>query len=189
MRTVKRPEVRKREILEGSLDVFLRNGYEKTTIGEISKELGISQGLCYRYFASKEEIYDAVIDTYAAYIAEENLRYRPKTLHIWQWIDQIPQMFTHMEKTEKEHLRLYALLHSPQNGRMHRELCMKVGERLIPVVTQVLEQAKELGEIEIDDCRGTAAFGIYGEIGLINLAGMDAAEAVKKNWQRLLGLQ
>ena len=38
----------------------------------LTKEIGVSQGLCYRYYASKEEIYDAALDKYASYIAEQN---------------------------------------------------------------------------------------------------------------------
>ena len=62
MRTVKDPDTRKQEILSGALLVFARKGYDKTTISDIARELGISQGLCYRYYASKEEIYDAAVE-------------------------------------------------------------------------------------------------------------------------------
>ena len=63
MRTVKEPDVRKKEILEGAIRVFARNGYDRTTISDIAKELNISQGLCYRYFSSKEDIYRAAIES------------------------------------------------------------------------------------------------------------------------------
>ena len=62
MRTVKDPDTRKQEILSGALLVFAQKGYDKTTISDIARELGISQGLCYRYYASKEEIYDAAVE-------------------------------------------------------------------------------------------------------------------------------
>lgn len=60
MRIVKDPEVRKKEILMGALKVFSKKGYDKTTITDIAKELVISQGLCYRYYASKEDIYNVI---------------------------------------------------------------------------------------------------------------------------------
>ena len=69
MRIVKDPDTRKQEILIGALQVFARKGYDKTTISDIAKELGISQGLCYRYYESKEAIYDAALEEYADYIA------------------------------------------------------------------------------------------------------------------------
>ncbi len=189
MRTVKKPEIRKQEILEGAMTVFLKKGYEKATIADISKELGISQGLCYRYYASKEEIYDAVIETYAAMITEENRKSRPVYQPICQWIDSIPAMLRSMELAERENPRLYALLHSPQNEKMHRALCLKVGEKLLDAVTAVLEQAAQNGEIPEMDCRRTAAFGLYGEIGLILSEGLGCSDAIRDNWRRLLGIQ
>ncbi len=186
MRVVKKPETRKQEILSGAIAVFLQKGYEKTTIADISRELGISQGLCYRYFASKEEIYDAVLDAYADHIVQENQRTRPQNQSIVEWINSIPNLLAAMEQAEQEDPRRYALLHSPENRRMHRELCVRVGEKLLPAVTQVLEQANAAGEIHLKDCKTTAAFGIYGEIGLLPLEG--GGDAIRENWKRLLGI-
>ena len=39
MRTVKEPDVRKQEILEGAIAVFAKKGYDRTTISDIAKEL------------------------------------------------------------------------------------------------------------------------------------------------------
>ena len=69
MRIVKNPDERKEEILDAAVHVFAKKGYEKTSITDIAREIGISQGLCYRYYVSKEEIYDAALDKYASYIA------------------------------------------------------------------------------------------------------------------------
>ena len=54
MRITKEPEVRKQEILDTALKLFGENGYEKTSITDIAKAIGVAQGLCYRYFPSKE---------------------------------------------------------------------------------------------------------------------------------------
>ncbi len=189
MRTIKKPEIRKQEILKGALTVFLDKGYEKTTISDISRELGVSQGLCYRYFASKEEIYDAVIDTCAAMIVEANLQSRPSRQSIRQWLNEIPHMLQTMVQAEQANPQLYALLHHPQNQKMHRELCLRAAEQLLPTVTAVLEQASQAGEIQLRNCRQTAAFGLYGEIGLLLWEGSEAGTAIQEHWRRLLEIQ
>ena len=111
MRTVKDPDTRKQEILSGALLVFARKGYDKTTISDIARELGISQGLCYRYYASKEEIYDAAVEEYADIIVRANLK-----------------RFDSKGKTLKEKIRSFSgslkeyrepLHHLP--GRYHRQ--------------------------------------------------------------------
>ena len=65
MRVTKEPEVRKQEILDTALKLFGENGYEKTSISDIAKAIGIAQGLCYRYFPSKEALFDSAIEQYA----------------------------------------------------------------------------------------------------------------------------
>ncbi len=48
---------RKKEILEKSLDLFIKKGYSATTIRDISDALSISVGLLFHYFPSKEDLY------------------------------------------------------------------------------------------------------------------------------------
>ena len=48
MRISKEPEARKQEILETAMKLFAEKGYEKTSISDIAKEIGVAQGLCYR---------------------------------------------------------------------------------------------------------------------------------------------
>jgi len=56
MREVKKPEERMADILRASEKLFSQKGYLKTTTDDIIKALGISRGLLYYHFKSKEEI-------------------------------------------------------------------------------------------------------------------------------------
>lgn len=47
---------RKQQILEAALKVFAENGMKLTKISMIAKEAGVSHGLVYHYFKSKEEV-------------------------------------------------------------------------------------------------------------------------------------
>jgi len=191
MRTVKDPEVRKQEILEGAIRFFTQKGYDKTTITDIAKELNISQGLCYRYFSSKEEIYDAAIDEYAGYIVNEYLKNRQTDRSIHYWIDSIADSLRNLTEAEKDQPDFYKLFHSSQNKKMHNELFLRVVEKLIPHITDILKKAKQKGEIKIDDCEGIATFGLYGEIGMFFAEGLSIEERIdkiKKAWYKLLDL-
>ena len=64
-------EERKQEIFDAALKLFGEKGYEKTTITDIAKEIGVAQGLCYRYFPSKEVLFDSAIDQYADLLAAQ----------------------------------------------------------------------------------------------------------------------
>lgn len=50
-------EARREQILDMGLDLFVRNGYYGTTSKDIAESLGISQGLMFHYFKTKDELY------------------------------------------------------------------------------------------------------------------------------------
>ena len=49
-------EERRKSILEVALSLFANKGYESTSISQLAKEAGISKGLIYTYFESKEAL-------------------------------------------------------------------------------------------------------------------------------------
>jgi AcrR family transcriptional regulator len=52
---------RHEQILRAAAHVFARKGLEATTIADIAAAAGVSHGLAYHYFASKEEIFRQLI--------------------------------------------------------------------------------------------------------------------------------
>ena len=52
----------RQKILDASLELFGTKGYESTTISDIVKSAGISKGLIYHYFESKEDILRKLVD-------------------------------------------------------------------------------------------------------------------------------
>ncbi len=56
---MQKAEKTKRKLLEVSLDLFLKHGYEKTTMREIAKAVGLAPGAAYYHFEAKEHIIQA----------------------------------------------------------------------------------------------------------------------------------
>lgn len=61
MKTVKEGEVRKREILLVARELFVKKGYDHTSVNDILKIVDIAKGTFYYYFSSKEEVLAAII--------------------------------------------------------------------------------------------------------------------------------
>lgn len=180
MRIVKESDERKQEILDASIRVFSRKGYDKTSISDIAKEIGISQGLCYRYFPSKEAIYDACIEQYAeSIVAQNKKRAHLEELNLREQIQQMSGKMQEYAGTESGQENLYELFHREGNHRLHNELFLKVAQKLIPYITNTLEAAKERGETDIADSHATAYFFVYGQVGI--LMSEDFSEEEKTN--------
>lgn len=61
-RTPKVVEDRREQIVDAALRAFARKGYARTTNKDIAREAGITPGLIYHYFESKEALFRAIID-------------------------------------------------------------------------------------------------------------------------------
>jgi len=55
-------EEKKERILQTSLELFADKGYDNTSISQIAKNAGISKGLLYNYFESKEEVVITILN-------------------------------------------------------------------------------------------------------------------------------
>lgn len=55
-------ELRRRQILHIALDRFIAKGYYGTSTREIAKIAGISSGLMFHYFSSKQALYESLVE-------------------------------------------------------------------------------------------------------------------------------
>ena len=165
MRVSKDPESRKMEILETAMELFLTNGYEHTSMLDISKKLNVSQGLCYRYFKSKVEIYEEALDYYTDC-----------------GVDEFKKVICDKDKTNKEKLLSMAdvaesnnncdVFHQfynlPQNHVFHEQVLITLCKKLLPIITQELQEAINKGELKLVHVSAAASFCLYGQLGIWN---------------------
>ena len=162
MRVTKEPEVRKQEILDTALKLFGENGYEKTSITDIAKVIGVAQGLCYRYFPSKEALFDSAIEQYADVLVEQFVgaeKDNHKTLR--QIIEDMPATM------EERDTKYYSVFLRARGEEFHDKLSVKVCEKLVPLVEKLLLRARQKDEIQFDDIQAAAMFCVYGQLGIL----------------------
>lgn len=66
-----RPHLSRGKLLDIAEDLFVKKGYEGTSINDILKKAKLSKGGFYHYFKSKDEIFSAVIDKHLLIIRQE----------------------------------------------------------------------------------------------------------------------
>ena len=57
----RRKDARPGELLDAALDLFVEKGFAATRSEEVAKRAGVSKGTLFLYFASKEELFKAVV--------------------------------------------------------------------------------------------------------------------------------
>jgi len=61
-KSAKKHDKKKTELLNSAQRLFLRNGYENTSVASIIDAVGKAKGTFYHYFRSKEELLEQVVD-------------------------------------------------------------------------------------------------------------------------------
>ncbi|MCR9136845.1 MAG: TetR/AcrR family transcriptional regulator [Alphaproteobacteria bacterium] len=57
----RRADERPDEVLDAALQLFVRNGFAATKVEDIARDAGLSKGAIYRYFSSKEDIFESLV--------------------------------------------------------------------------------------------------------------------------------
>lgn len=62
----RRKEDRPQEITAAALEAFAEKGYAATRVTDVAKKAGVSKGLLYLYFRTKEELFKSVIKSFVS---------------------------------------------------------------------------------------------------------------------------
>lgn len=162
-RITKEPEQRKAEILETAMRLFYENGYEKTSMADIAKAMHVAQGLCYRYFPSKEVLFDTAIDQFAQRQVDLLTHGLQPGMSLKQLVQQMPAFF----EVESDDSYVNKFCHGPESAKIHNQLSMRICAKIEPVILKALAASNARGETNIPDIRAAASFCVYGQLGLL----------------------
>ncbi|WP_067835774.1 TetR/AcrR family transcriptional regulator [Nocardia lijiangensis] len=156
MRQVKKPEVRKAEIVDAAVRSFVERGYDQTTVESITGGLGVAKGCFYHYFGSKEQVFAAAIESIAqrlcaTYLAILQNDSRSPSARLVSYIDH-GYALTERDKAPG----LLAALHGDRFRDMHHRIVDRVGDELRPALCALVSAGAAQGEFRIRDSEFTA---------------------------------
>lgn len=162
VRVVKKPEERKSEIIAAACELFLSKGYDKTTMQDVMRYLGIAKGTIYHYFKSKEELLEAVIDSVA-----ENEMLRLKVIvekvkgNALERLEQLIMSGSNQD-ADDNHENMLDNLHKTSNAGMHIRLLAKVVTVQAPLYAEQFSLGCEEGVFKTDHPLECAEFLLSG---------------------------
>lgn len=111
-RITKAPEIRRQELLDTAMELFTNKGYEETSMGDIAKAAGVAQGLCYRYFDSKQKLFQEAMDQYVRTCCSDFLPViHDRSLTIRQRLDRMAAATLAADRSSKHS----AFYHRPEH--------------------------------------------------------------------------
>ncbi len=141
-------EERKFQILVSAGKVFARKGLTDTRIADIAAEAGMSQGLIYRYFASKEEVFAVLLERTTAFMLElcQQAEAQPATaLDKLGWLTRQILPFLY-EQPEGALVIMHALMNEGVPASV-RQAVKIYSDKLRAFVEQLIEQGQREGQI------------------------------------------
>lgn len=135
---------RKDKILQTAAEVFVRKGLANTKINDLAEAAGMSQGLLYRYFGSREDVFIALIEQ----IAQETINLTQEALSQpvtpWEqlrWLTD--QLLLNLRQPNLRHLAEQAsALPGPGSERMH-----EMEKALFKTVHQLIVAGQAEGKV------------------------------------------
>ena len=143
MKTVKESEVRRQEILVAARELFIKKGYEQTSVNDILKIVDIAKGTFYYYFASKGEVLDAIVLD----IVEEGAR-RAENILIDKSIPLLNRiMMAIMAQVPEFEGRdeIKVEMHKVENTKLERLYLREMLKRMTPILQKPINEGMELG--------------------------------------------
>ena len=167
---------RKKEIIKAAMQLFSEKGYAQTSMRDIARTMGVSLGLCYRYFDSKQILFNTAIDLYIEECCNSYLAIlHDSTITIK---DKIDALFTSIDD-EHSNMQYYDFFHRVENEELHEQLSIKLCKYMYPHLLEAVKKAIAAKEIYIENPEALISFIIYGQVGLLSKSNIDHHEVAK----------
>lgn len=145
-------EERKKQILRAAVKVFARKGLTDTKIADIAAAAGISHGLAYRYFTSKEEVFAALVTQAmqgTARVFRDALQQSGTPLERIRWLTQ--QILPDMRQQSDYAVVLLHAMTSEAVPEEVREVAAQQSEIVHDVFLQLIEEGQSCDEVVVGD--------------------------------------
>jgi len=167
-RVVKEHDERRGEILGAAQLLFNQHGYDNTSVNSIIEHLGISKGTFYHYFSSKEELLDALVESFTddimARVVEAT---HAKGLTA---IERMNAYFsvagTYKAANTDIILMLLKAMYRPENILLRHKLTRVMIVRAGAELSDIIQQGVDDGEFDAENAVDTAELILYVAVAM-----------------------
>jgi AcrR family transcriptional regulator len=149
---------KRRQIMDGARAVFLAQGFDAASMGEIARAAGVSKGTLYVYFENKEELFEAIVHEQCHAQAEGLFDLDPDDPDVERALMRLGTNFvTYLCQPDKASpLRTVIAIadRMPDVGRKFYETGPACG---IGMLAAYIEKQVSAGVLAVDDCEVAAA--------------------------------
>ncbi len=144
-------EEQRAKLLDGARKAFARKGMA-ATMADIAEAARVSQGLAYRYFANKEDIFHALIDQVllTPYIGWQHILEMEATPG-----ERLALLVSELMKARREYPEIYQLIDQVKSSEVApanlRKRMRQQGQAFRDMLTQLVIEGQKTSEVAADD--------------------------------------
>jgi AcrR family transcriptional regulator len=157
-RSLSEDGAKRKQIIEGARSLFMSQGFDAASMGEIARKAGVSKGTLYVYFGSKERLFEAIVEDERAGQAEQVFALDSTDHDVAAVLMRLGAAFVRFlcQPTAISPLRTVIAIadRMPEVGRKFYEFGPMCG---IGRLSKYLQDQVEAGVIAVDDCEVAAA--------------------------------
>lgn len=135
-------EEKRAKILDAALELFGNEGYHNGSISKVAQKAGISKGLVYNYFESKEEIVREILNTGIEEMLKIFDTNHDGILEKSEIEFFLNEMFEHLKNNQKFWKLYFSISLQPEIYPLVRE---KIDELSEPIMSMVIQYFEEMG--------------------------------------------
>jgi AcrR family transcriptional regulator len=164
-RTVKKPDVRRGELLDCAQQLFLSRGYDNTTVNEVIDSAGVSKGAFYHYFTSKEAMLEALAERFARQsLVQLGDILEDPSLDALSRLNAFLARSRQLRRETAPMVRpMFGALFRPENIVLYHRINAAVMGLMTPVLARIIAQGVDEGIFHTPDPVGTA--GMVMQLG------------------------
>ena len=148
---------RREQILSAALKVFARRGFAATKISDIVAQGGMSHGLVYHYFKSKEEIFYELLHRALSTSGESLLMVEAMPLSPLQKVRETAKyILGGIDQWEDTSYYFLIVIHAAMMDTKQNERVFSDSEVPVESLMRILKQGQEMGEVKDGDTREMA---------------------------------
>ena len=133
-RVTKKTDERRAEIVETARRLFIEKGFHETKVSEIVRAIGVSQGVFYYYFPSKDAIINELIELYMRSLEEGG-----RAILEQSDLNSLQKMERLVDLQLDVNMREVARLHHIKGVDIHERLLQGLVTRFAPLMSEALE--------------------------------------------------
>lgn len=163
-------KLRKKEIMTAASELFHQKGYLNTTTQDIINKVGISRGLLYYHFKSKEDILYHIVEGYLQPLIKkfEKITKNQSLGPIEKVIEFINHTIISEDEAKPEDYTLKNAIHLPENSYMIDRINHKLSFEMTHYFTQIIEEGINKQVFNVSYPKETAAFLMTAYTFVIN---------------------